>query len=390
VSAEKLKASAEARALRGRLSEVIGALFDARGYLRIDPPILQPADVFLDLMGEAMRADTYVFADPDGVEICLRPDLTIAACRLYLESGVAPKEARLWYDGAVYRHVSPQSGLSHEIHHAGVERLGAADREAADAEVLTLVLDGLRAAGTKDARLKLGDLGLFSAFADTLDLPEQWRGRLRQHLTLPADFKRLLARLAGKGQLSEGPKALISALGRLSETEARAVIEDVLALSDIQPMGGRSAEEIAERFLEQAADASALDMKRETVRLIETFQAIKGTPEKALAALRRLAKGRGKTFEAAIARFERRLSLIAGAGVDLQSATFETTFERRMRYYTGFIFGLEVGPAKSPIQVASGGRYDRLLTALGAKREISAVGAAIFLDSLMRIGGSGR
>lgn len=390
MSIGKLKASAEAGAVRGRLSQAIGAVFEARKYLRIDPPILQPADVFLDLIGEAMRADTYVFAGPDGVELCLRPDLTIAACRHYLANGAAPAEVKLWYDGAVYRHASKQSELSHEMRHAGVECLGATDREAVDAEVLSLALDGLRAAGIKGVRLKLGDLGLFSAFADTLDLPEQWRGRFRQHLTRPADFKRLLARLAGEAKPSEGPKALIAALGGLSETDARAVIEDVLALSDVQPMGGRSAEEIAEHFLEQAADASAFAMKRDTVRLIETFQSIKGAPQKALAALRRLAKGRGKSFEAAITRFERRLSLIERAGVDLKSATFETTFERRMRYYTGFIFGLEVGPAKSPVPVASGGRYDRLLTALGAKREISAVGAAIFLDSLMRLDGSAR
>ena len=390
MSVEKLKASAEARAARGRLSEAIGAVFDARGYLRVDPPILQPADVFLDLMGEAMRADTYVFANPDGVELCLRPDLTIAACQLYLERGAAPKEAKLWYDGAVYRHVSQQSGLSPEMRHAGVECLGAADKEAADAEVLSLVLDALRSAGLKTARLRLGDLGLFSAFVDTLDLPEQWRGRLRRHFARPQDFARLLKRLAGEEEASEGPKALIAALGRLSEAEARAVVEDVLSLADIQPIGGRTAEEIAERFLEQAADASALALKRDTVRLIETFLAIKGAPEKALSALRRLAKGRGKTLEAAIGRFERRLSLIARAGIDLERAIVETSFVRALGYYTGFIFAIEAGQGKSALPVASGGRYDKLLGALGAKREIAAVGAAISMDALAGLGGSAR
>jgi ATP phosphoribosyltransferase regulatory subunit len=390
VSAANLRAGAEARAARGRLSEAIGALFDARGYLRVDPPILQPADVFLDLMGEAMRADTYVFANPDGIELCLRPDLTIAACRLYLASGVAPKKARLWYDGAVYRHVSEQSGLSPEMRHAGVECLGAADKEAADAEVLSLVLEGLGSAGLTNLRLRLGDLGLFSAFVDTLDLPEQWRGRLRRHFARPQDFGRLLKRLAGEEEGGEGPKALIAALGRLSEAEAREVVEDVLSLADIQPIGGRTAEEIAERFLEQAADASALALKRDTVRHIETFLAIRGAPEKALNALRRLAKGRGRTLETAIGHFERRLSLIARAGIDLGRSTVETSFGRALGYYTGFIFGVEARHAKATVQVASGGRYDKLLAALGAKREIAAVGAAISMDALARLSGSAR
>jgi ATP phosphoribosyltransferase regulatory subunit len=366
------------------LSGAIGNIFASRGYTRIDPPILQPADVFLDLMGEALRSSTYVFLDPDGAELCLRPDLTIAACRLYLESGGAPKTARLSYDGAVYRYAPPRRGGSSETRHAGVECLGMADKEAADAEVLGLALEALKVAGVPRSRLRLGDLGLFSAFVDTLDLPDQWRGRLRHHFARPDDFGRLLKRLAGEGRESEGPKALIAALGRLSEAEARAVVEDVFALADIQPMGGRSAEEIAERFLEQAADASALALKRETVRLIESFLSVKGTPEKALQALRRLAKGQGRQLEAAIARFERRLSLIAQAGIELVRATVETSFGRDMGYYTGFIFSAEAEKAKTAVPLASGGRYDHLLAALGATREIPAVGAALFLDSLMR------
>ncbi len=101
----------------------------------------------------------------------------------------------------------------------------------------------------------------------------------------PRTSRAFLSASAGEEEASEGPKALIAALGRLSEAEARAVVEDVLSLADIQPIGGRTAEEIAERFLEQAADASALALKRDTVRLIETFLAIKGAPEKALAFL---------------------------------------------------------------------------------------------------------
>ncbi len=68
----------------------------------------------------------------------------------------------------------------------------------------------------------------------------------------------------------------------------------------------------------------------------------------------------------------------------------ETSFVRALGYYTGFIFAIEAGPAKSALQVASGGRYDKLLAALGAKREIPAVGAAISMDALARLSGSAK
>ena len=49
------------------------------------PRFIQPADVFLDQIGEQVRGRTYVFTDLAGEELCLRPDLTVPVSRLYLE-----------------------------------------------------------------------------------------------------------------------------------------------------------------------------------------------------------------------------------------------------------------------------------------------------------------
>ena len=59
--------------------------FKAAGYELVAPSFLQPAGVFLNSLGEAIRGRTYVFTDLDGEELCLRPDITVPACRLYLE-----------------------------------------------------------------------------------------------------------------------------------------------------------------------------------------------------------------------------------------------------------------------------------------------------------------
>ena len=44
------------------------------GYEEIAPPVIQPAGPFLDAVGEALRGRTYDFVDPDGDELCLRPN----------------------------------------------------------------------------------------------------------------------------------------------------------------------------------------------------------------------------------------------------------------------------------------------------------------------------
>ncbi len=56
-------------------------LFDERGYVREEPSVLQPAEIFLDRSGEEIRRRTFTLMDPSGRELCLRPDLTIPICR---------------------------------------------------------------------------------------------------------------------------------------------------------------------------------------------------------------------------------------------------------------------------------------------------------------------
>ena len=59
------------------------------------PAILQPAEPFLDLSGEDIRKRMFLTTDPQGRELCLRPDLTIPVSRDYLASPTAGKPAGL-------------------------------------------------------------------------------------------------------------------------------------------------------------------------------------------------------------------------------------------------------------------------------------------------------
>src|SRR5712691_12855978 len=80
------------------------ASFERAGYARVEPAILQPAEPFLDLSGEDIRKRMYLTADPQGHELCLRPDLTIPVSRDYLASPAAGKTAGFCYLGPVFRH----------------------------------------------------------------------------------------------------------------------------------------------------------------------------------------------------------------------------------------------------------------------------------------------
>src|SRR5271163_2877257 len=94
------------------------------GYVQTDPPVLQPAEPFLDLSGEDIRRRMFLTTDPLGRELCLRPDLTIPVSRAYLESSAAGKVAGYCYLGVVFRH---REGAATEILQAGIESFGRAD-----------------------------------------------------------------------------------------------------------------------------------------------------------------------------------------------------------------------------------------------------------------------
>lgn len=362
----------------------IRAVFERAGFAYAEPPLLQPADVFLDRSGEDIRRRLYVFTDPGGQELCLRPDLTIPTCRLYLEAGAAG-EARYCYSGAVFRFEPKGSGKPTEVVQTGAEYFGAKDAEAADAEMLALAAEAVKAAGLGTFDIEMGDLALFDALVDALDIPGGWRTRLKRHFWRPAYFKELVTRLAAgdEGERGNERAGLLAALSALEEKSAKSVIADVLDLAKIAPVGGRSIAEIAERFLERAADANAEPLSKETAGLIDAFLALKLAPKDVAPRIRDLTKAAGISIEPQLAALERRFDLIAKKGVDLSRARFETGFGRTLEYYTGFVFELRAAGKGAEGAVAGGGRYDGLLRSLGAPARIPAVGCAITLERLI-------
>src|SRR5512145_2616952 len=234
------------------------ATFVRAGYERIEPAVIQPADLFLDVVGESLRARTYVFTDPDGAELCLRPDLTVPTCRLHLERHRDPDTpARYCYSGPAFRYQPAGADRAHprEFRQAGIESFAAADREGDDAAVLALTIEALREAGLEDLEIRIGDLGLFAALVEALPMPERWRVRLKQQFWRPDAFRAELQRLtSGAAQATGLPHDLIGRLDPADPAGAEALVLQHIDEAGHELIGTRTAAEIAERLLEAAAD----------------------------------------------------------------------------------------------------------------------------------------
>ncbi len=362
---------------REREAALIGHLVTA-GYVRTEPAILQPAAALLELAGEELRHRIFTTTDPSGAEFCLRPEFTIPVCQAYLSSPDAGKPAAYSYLGPVFRYRT--SGPS-EFQQAGIESFGRTDREAADAEVMTLALEAAAQGGAKNLNVKLGDAGLLNALLQALNLDNAWLRRIRRGIARAQTYDAIFALPNGGG--GGDHSGVLAAMQGVDRKGARALVEDLLSIAGISSVSGRSAGEIAERFLEQAALRDSAGFSTEKRNVIETYLSIAGDPDDAASQLRKLARDAKLDFARPLDEFEARIGFIATRGFDVARIAFATAFARNLDYYTGFVF--EAHDASHPLQgpVAGGGRYDNLLKALGAEAPAPAVGAAIWCDRLV-------
>ncbi len=360
--------------------------FAQAGYERAEPAILQPAEPFLDLSGEDIRKSLYLTTDSRGEELCLRPDLTIPVARDYLASSRAGQPAGFSYLGAVFRY---RGSAPSEFQQAGIESFGRHDRAAADAEMLALALETTRTFGVDELEIRSGDVALFNALVDALDLYPVWRRRLikdfNRKISLDKDLERLtLATGTGPNEY----EGVLAALAGSDRKAALALVTDLMSIAGASNVGGRTVAEIADRFLEQSTLKGGA-LPRNALNLIKRFLGISGDPDAAVAQLRALAREAKLEITAAIDQLEARIGFMAARGIDVKTLRFSTAFGRGLDYYTGFEFELHArGNGAEPL--VAGGRYDGLMTRLGAPSPIPAVGFAAWVETLNKIGRSAR
>jgi len=350
----------------------IRAPLEASGAERADAPLLQPLNLLLDLAGEAMRARLFVVQAEGGTESALRPDFTVAIARQHIESGRAA--GLYWYQGAAYRSAGGED-RPEEFVQLGLEMFspGGGRVEAADAEIASLAWRAAEAGGRKDLSLRLGDVALFGAFVESLDLPESLAGRLKRVAGRP---RLLWVELSRTGETAAGGGTLAGLLAGLSEGQATALLEEVWALAGVEPVGGRGPAEIAARLVRKAEAAEAPALTEAQAEAIRAFMAIDDTPAYAFARMRELSGPNDAALKAALAGWEARL-------LDLTRTTpadrmrFTPALGHAFDYYDGMTFEVCSDVLGAERAVAVGGRYDGLLARLDGQGDARAVGCMV-------------
>jgi ATP phosphoribosyltransferase regulatory subunit len=376
--------------------DAIEATLRRYAYAAIDPPILESSSPFLNRSGEDIRRQMYIFPDPGGREVCLRPELTIPVCRAYLRQlqtvadarGNSPeREARLSYFGPAFTYESTTDSRYRQFYQAGAEFIGAQTRESADAEILAAALDALEATGLTQLLVEIGDVDIRNTFIDQLPISDRSKTRIRRITLRNQKITRI-------GPVVSAPEPtafealnefgeLASLLASVEPDKAELLIREVFALADVRHVGGRTPEEIAERLISRTAQ-QAEPISAELIQGVISLLNIRAAPEVAFKSIREhFRRFRIGSIEPVLERCEKRLRYINAYRQKPVTLLFNVGLRRGLEYYTGFLFEIFAKNLSQIGHVCGGGRYDNLLEGLGANASIPAVGFGIGLDRLL-------
>lgn len=156
-----------------KVQELIHERLKSFGYQDIQTPMFEFFDVFGKDMGTVASRELYKFFDREGNTLVLRPDMTPsvarAAATLYEESDMP---ARLCYMGNTFINYSSYQGRMKEITQIGAELIGENNADA-DAELIAVVAESLKAVGLSDFRINIGHADFFGKLLDCVDADEE-------------------------------------------------------------------------------------------------------------------------------------------------------------------------------------------------------------------------
>ncbi|HAP55069.1 MAG TPA: histidine--tRNA ligase [Spirochaetaceae bacterium] len=311
----------DAEQARNSLLSRLESVFRSFGFVPIDTPALEYAEILLGKGGGETDKQVYRFTDNGGREVALRFDLTVPFARFmaeHVEELYLP--FRRYHMAKVWRGENTQRGRYREFMQCDFDIVGT-DSASADADILLVIAQAIRALEAGKARIRVNHRALFNRFLARA-------GCLDKSVSILRSVDKI--EKIGTGKTRE-----------LLTAEVGSGIADEI-LSFIEP--GRDFETTLEKM------ASFCDKN----------------DDEAMAAKQRL-------------RDVYEIALAAGAA---ESLYLDPSITRGLDYYTGVVFETFLDDLPSIGSVCSGGRYNEL-AGLYTTRSLPGVGASVGLDRLL-------
>jgi len=343
------------------LSEKILRSVKSNGFKHIELPSVIETNHIVQRSGESFRKFIFSFIDQTGNELCLRPDLTIVSCLRYLENNLNGKE-KIFYSGQAYRKSENKkdSIIRNQI---GFEIIGSQSEKIDDKEIINTSLKSLKNFKYSSGTITIGNVEIFNLLISKLDIPKRWKLRLSRHFWREDYFNDLLKRLETNSDVDP----------TIVEVDKKRYLK---MLQDNQSfiVANRTIKEILERFDKKIKDPRRPSRGRNISKIIRDFLKIKCPINKAAFELNKFFRKNKINLVV-----DQKYFPISKNKISKLNVVFSTSFGRQLEYYTGMVFKIDIRSKSRIINCCNGGRYDKLISDLGSKKQTPAVGAALNL-----------
>ena len=344
------------------ISENILRSIKSKGFKYIELPSVIEADHIVQRSGENFRKFMFSFDDINGKSLCLRPDLTIVSCLRYLENNIKGKE-KIFYSGQAYRKAQTKKDkiIRNQI---GYEIQGSFNEKSDDKEIINTSLKVLKNKKYSSGVLTLGNVEIFKLLISKLEIPSRWKLRLLRHFWREDYFNDLLKRL--KTNMDIDPTEVAVDKKRYL---------DLLKKDPSIMIAGRSIGEILKRFDAKMKDPRGGSERKKVSAIIKSFLKIKCPINKAASELNKFFKKNKINLIV-----DQKYFPLSNNKISKLNVVFSASFGRQLEYYTGMVFKIDIKSKSKNRNIINGGRYDKLISDLGAKNQVAAVGAALNLN----------
>ena len=343
------------------LSEKILRSVKSNGFKHIELPSVIETNHIVQRSGESFRKFIFSFIDQTGNELCLRPDLTIASCLRYLENNLKGKE-KIFYSGQAYRK-SENKKDSIVRNQIGFEIIGSQSEKIDDKEIINTSLKSLKNFKYSSGTITIGNVEIFNLLISKLDIPKRWKLRLSRHFWREDYFNDLLKRLETNSDVDP-------TIVEVDKKRYSKMLQDNQSFI----VANRTIKEILERFDKKIKDPRRPSRGRNISKIIRDFLKIKCPINKAAFELNKFFRKNKINLVV-----DQKYFPISKNKISKLNVVFSTSFGRQLEYYTGMVFKIDIRSKSRIINCCNGGRYDKLISDLGSKKQTPAVGAALNL-----------
>ncbi len=310
-----------------RLLKKLTLVFESFGFVPIETPHLEYADILIKQGSEEIQKELYRFKDHGGRDVALRFDQTVPLARFISQyKNELSLPFKRYVIGNVFRGERAQKGRYREFTQCDFDFIGS-NSIACDAEIVQVIYASLLRLGLEDFTIWLNHRSILNGICHYFGITNQ------------SDIQTTLR--------------IIDKIDKIGIDGVSTELKNTLKLSDKKIMGL-----LETTSIKQVQSAEEFFTK---INHMKTWND-------------ELKKG--------IEDLEAMFSLLDNLEIDKSAYRINFSIARGLGYYTGIVYETILNRLKNLGSICSGGRYDNL-TQTFLKEPMSGVGASIGLDRLL-------